>query len=57
MGIVEGPCTIELQGKGLDVDAQNPARDAADVGGRGDGGGGDVVLRFNFFDGLEGWAC
>jgi|SRR5690242_11497657 len=56
VGGVEGAGAVELQGHGFDVDAQDPggvwAR-AADGGGRGDCGDGDVVLALYFVDGLE----
>lgn len=50
VGVVKGSCAVELQGEGFDVNTQNPARDAANVGGRGDGGSRNVVLGFDFFD-------
>lgn len=47
---MKGSCAIELQGEGFDVDAEEPAGDTADIGGRGYGSGRDVILRGNFFD-------
>jgi hypothetical protein len=54
---MEGAGTVEPQGHGFDIDAQNPrgtGAAAADVWRGGDGGGGDVVLAFDFVDSLGG---
>lgn len=55
VGGVEGAGAVELQGHGFDVDAEDPGgvwAGAADGGGGGDCGDGDVVLALYFVDGL-----